>query len=356
MVIIWSQDGEFVENPLGMELVPVLPSNNPIQIGRCVKDKNLSLEFLLKNLDLSFLWPIIRKKYSLRGRSYDPKAVFKSLLIKSMRQVSSRRKLTKFLKKDKSWLGKCGFEEPFSHNTLHKFTKRVGADGFEKIFHELVRQVGKIKPIGEIVAVDSTLVKGYAKDWKHKRCSDPDAAWGYSTTKEWVFGYKLHIACDAESELPIGFTITPANRYDSMIFPTLLKDLMNRGIKPKMIIADAGYDTKENYHLALKNDLIPVIAFNRRNLKKKETRDFEAEFPIQRNTEQWKSIYKKRGTVERIISRLKEELNLKAIKVRGLDKVKVHVAISLISMLVVAIVAYKSGNGHLSTSVNSFKF
>jgi hypothetical protein len=42
------QEGELVATPLGMELIPVLPSNNPIQIGRCVEDKSLSLEFLLK--------------------------------------------------------------------------------------------------------------------------------------------------------------------------------------------------------------------------------------------------------------------------------------------------------------------
>jgi hypothetical protein len=198
-----------------------------------------------------------------------------------MRQVSSRRKLTEFLKKDKSWLEKCGFEEPISHNTFYKFIKRVGADGFEKIFHELVKQVGNTKPIGKIVAIDSILVQGYARSWKNKKCSDPDASWGYSTTKEWVFGCKIHIACDVESELPIGFTITPANRYDSVEYPIVLEDLIKRGIKPKVVIADAGYDTKENYYLAIKNGAIPIIAFNRRNLKK-ATRDFEAELPIQR--------------------------------------------------------------------------
>jgi len=345
-----------VATPLGLELVPVLPSNNPIRIGRHAKDKSLSLEFLLKNIDLSFLWPILRKRYSLHGRSHDPKVVFKSLLVKSMRQISSRRKLTAFLRKDELWLEKCGFEKPISHNTFHKFIKRVGADGFEKIFHEFVKQIENTKPTGNVVAIDSTLVNGYARDWKKRKCSDSDAAWGYSTTKEWVFGYKVHIACDAESELPIGFTITPANRYDSVEYPAILEDLIERGIRPKVIIADAGYDTKENYYLALKNGAIPIIAFNRRNLKKKTTRDFETELPIQRNTGQWKSLYKKRSAIERIISRLKEELDLKAIKVRGLDRVKVHVAISLISMLVVAMVAHKSGNGHLSTSINSFKF
>ena len=63
-----------------------------------------------------------------------------------------------------------------------------------------------------------------------------------------------------------------------------------------------------------------------------------------------------RGAVERVISRLKEELSLKSVKVRTLDRVRVHVAFSLIAMLAVALVAIKSGNGDRSTSVNSFRF
>jgi len=91
-------------------------------------------------------------------------------------------------------------------------------------------------------------------------------------------------------------------------------------------------------------------------MKKEVIRDFEKDFPVCRNTELWKSLYNKRGAVERIKSRLKEELCLKAVKVRSLDKVRVHAAISLITMLCAALVALKTGNGNLLTSVNSFRF
>ena len=45
-----------------------------------------------------------------------------------------------------------------------------------------------------------------------------------------------------------------------------------------------------------------------------------------------------------------------SLKVRGLKKVKTHVAISLISMICIALVALKTGNGDLLASVNSFRF
>jgi hypothetical protein len=67
-------------------------------------------------------------------------------------------------------------------------------------------------------------------------------------------------------------------------------------------------------------------------------------------------LYRKRSSAERVISRLKEELALKDLKVRGLNNVRIHVAFSLIAMLTVALVALKTGNGNKATSVNSFRF
>jgi uncharacterized protein YlbG (UPF0298 family) len=91
-------------------------------------------------------------------------------------------------------------------------------------------------------------------------------------------------------------------------------------------------------------------------MKYKEKRDFEEILPIQRNSKFWTQLYKKRGAVERVISRLKEELTLKAVRVRGINNVKVHLTPSLIAMLTVALAAFNTENGHLSKSVNSFRF
>lgn len=132
---------------------------------------------------------------------------------------------------------------------------------------------------------------------------------------------------------------------------------MERGIKPEIIVADAGYDSKKNYYITLAEDIIPIIALNPRNMRKKEDkRDFEKALPIQRDSKFWRQLYKKRGSVERVILRLKEELNLKAVRVRGTDNIKVHVALPLIAMLTVALAAFNTENGHLSKSVNSFRF
>ncbi len=60
---------------------------------------------------------------------------------------------------------------------------------------------GLVKPY--IMAIDSTLIKARGKVW-HKSSMekgivprslgiDTDARWGYSHTKGWIFGYKLHM-------------------------------------------------------------------------------------------------------------------------------------------------------------------
>lgn len=315
-----------------------------------------SLKLLFDSVDFMFVWKIVMMKYHLRGRPHDPIAMFKALLLKEMMQLSSRRKLVEFLKHNSFWLRKCGFQNPPSHNSFSDFVDRVGADATEQLFYYLVKRIKELKSIGELIAVDSTSLKGYAHFWKNRVCSDPDAKWGYSPTTEWVFGYKVHLAVDAESELPLAFTVTPANIYDSKEYPKILETLIQKGLQPKTVLADAGYDSKENYRLALKCGAVPIIAINKRNLKKKNTRDFERDLPIQRNSELWKSLYRKRSSAERVISRLKEELALKDLKVRGLDNVRIHVAFSLIAMLTVALVAFKTGNGNKATSVNSFRF
>ncbi len=56
-----------------------------------------------------------------------------------------------------------------------------------------------------ITAIDSTLLKAKGSIW-HKSSImekgivprsgiDTDAKWGYSRTKGWIFGYKLHLTC-----------------------------------------------------------------------------------------------------------------------------------------------------------------
>jgi len=217
-------------------------SRNSSMPSQVQTDKDLSLEFLFDNIDFMFVWKIVMMKYHLRGRPHDPIAMFKALLLKEMRQLSSPRKLVKFLKRDSFWLRKCGFQNPPSHNSFSDFVDRVGADVAEQLYYCLVGRIMQFKGVGELIAVDSTSLKGYAYFWKNRKCSDPDAKWGYSPTTERVFGYKVHMAVDAELELPLAFTVTPANIYDNKEYPKILEILIQKGIQPSAHVEGETFD------------------------------------------------------------------------------------------------------------------
>jgi IS5 family transposase len=322
--------------------------------------KRVSLSTLFDDMNLQPCWSIVRKRYDLNGwtRTLDWEAMFKALILKEMWRIGSRRKLVRLLEKDNRLLSLCGFAKPPDQSTFSKFVKRIGPDIFTELFKDWVKQLAQSRELGRVVAIDSTIFQAYARDWKIQGSADPDAQWGYSATKKtFVFGYKVHLACDAESELPLVFTVTPANVYDSTVYLDLLDRLKKIGIRPEVVLADAGYDSKENVVQTLERfGADPIIAPNRRKAKTEKERDWERCLRIKRDTKEWRQLYNKRGSIERVFSRLKEELDLKSVKVRGLPNVKTHVTFSLMTMLLVALGALKSEKGALSTSISAFRY
>jgi len=59
--------------------------------------------------------------------------------------------------------------------------------------------------------------------------------------------------------------------------------------------------------------------------------------PVPRETKQWSRLYKQRTSVERVNSRLKENLILDELRVRGVQKVKARVGLNLLVMLAIAV-------------------
>lgn len=203
------------------------------------------------------------------------------------------------------------------------------------------------------------------------------------------FGYKLHIVADAHSELPLSILVTPANKYDSEIATKILDKFINDYksiINSKNVIADEGYDSKNNFEYITHKMLSqPIIALNQRGtyapyegldenmnpvcsmgyslvywgkdgdylkyrcihvcgkvncpqgskwcsnsnygycLKinyKSENRYYT--YPP-RHTEQYKKLFNKRTSVERVNSRLKQHLNVNNQRSAGIKRYLLHV-------------------------------
>jgi hypothetical protein len=160
---------------------------------------------------------------------------------------------------------------------------------------------------------------------------------------------------DTDYELPLTFTVSPANNAEITIFRSQLTELLNRGNKPEVLVADAGYDSKLNKRLCIKHGISPIIARNPRRSGRKKSL-FDRILPIQPDSAEWNYYYPKRSEAERLFSRLKLELGLLHLKRRTLPRVKFHFGMCLIAILIVALASFSSGRPELSLSVEQWRY
>jgi len=74
---------------------------------------------------------------------------------------------------------------------------------------------------------------------------DTDARWGFSHTKQWIFGYKLHITSSTGSLIiPLSADFTQADVQDNQRYPAITSSLPN---KVRYAAADLGYDDHQLY-------------------------------------------------------------------------------------------------------------
>ena len=104
------------------------------------------------------------------------------------------------------------------------------------------------------VAIDSSKVEAYEKSKPRKYLSldGTSADWGVKQNTDgnkiaW-FGYKLHIATDTKSELPIALEVTPASVHDSNMALSIIKQVKeNVKTSPRYYLMDSGYDSMDIY-------------------------------------------------------------------------------------------------------------
>ncbi len=103
-----------------------------------------------------------------------------------------------------------------------------------------------------IVSVDSSLLKAKGHVWHKSNMKknevprsgiDTDARWGFSRTKGWVFGYKMHLACSTGSLIiPLSADLTTANISDNNMYESITASLSE---DVRYIVGDEGYDDHE---------------------------------------------------------------------------------------------------------------
>ena len=218
--------------------------------------------------------------------------------------------------------------------------------------------------------------------------------------KDWHFGYKEHVVVDATYGIPLyGFT-TPANVSDMGTLPELLK---KAECHPQAVIADKGYDSEKNHAAIRAIGAEPIIDI-RRDTRKDEDGDLHTadgvlkcmggvsmdriahdpdkgwlyrcrtegcdlknakgvrycdsevwdklpasrRYPrIPRSSPKWKRLYRMRQSVERLFKTLKESRRLASHCSRGLAKVSLHAAMSMLAFQTTVLHWIRTGRTHL---------
>ena len=198
-----------------------------------------------------------------------------------------------------------------SEPTMSRFLTRISSfrnlPKLKNVSRSMVRKCYETIPgFGKRVAIDSTVFKAWANGFSSPE-SDPDAEWniklGTNGRKQYTYGYKLHLAVDCETELPIAAGVSTGSVHDSKKAPPVLAEARTTYPKfhPDFIIADAGYSSKKLIStIRWQYSSTPVIQLNKGHRKLIER------LGEQMRTPEMRALSRQRQAVERVFSRLKE--------------------------------------------------
>jgi len=307
------------------------------------KERRASLRKILSDLNLSEAEEVLKNKYKYvpgkPGRPpLPPIGMFLSFTIMFLR-MESYRDYHAFLEKDHFWRRQLGFEQSPDIGSFTNFLKRIGVKTFEQLFASVVQQlINK-----EFLCIHFTAQDGSLLEGNH---DDNEANWGWDHIKErYVYGYKIHVIVDTRTELPVALSITKANAHDSTQFQKLYADMNSYGTRhlPQFFTGDKAYDSSSIRKTLLADNVKPIVKASKVNIRPC--------YP------QWfLEKYKKRTSVERFFSRLKEFLDLKKLNIYGKNKVLIYSYIVIIGMLLIGYINHCFGYSPRSVKTFLRKF
>ncbi|HET7344435.1 MAG TPA: transposase, partial [Nitrososphaeraceae archaeon] len=129
----------------------------------------------------------------------------------------------------------CGLTRIPDRRTFDRRLKTISIDIKERIIAVMTSLFLSKRMIDPpyIVAIDSTLLKARGHVW-HKSSMNKgivprsgidtdDARWGFSHTKGWIFGYKLHLISSTGSLIvPLAADFTTANVQDNQMYNPMI--------------------------------------------------------------------------------------------------------------------------------------
>ncbi|MDY4395398.1 transposase, partial [Bacillus thuringiensis] len=169
----------------------------------CIKKSILQILFAyVDSLTIGGIPPITGRPPICR------KALLKCFFVKTVFQISSLRKLTRFLHQYPSFRVSCGLSFVPHISTFSRVGTWFCNEGIPFIHKQTLQEMN----LGLIpcVLIDSTALRS--------SLYDSQAKWGKSTRYGWYKGYKAHV-CSTPEGVVLSYAFTTANVHDSKMAP-----------------------------------------------------------------------------------------------------------------------------------------
>jgi hypothetical protein len=274
-----------------------------------------------------------------------------------LKGIRSLRELTRILDVDRRLRHLClihGSQKGYPRSVISRFTKRVGADVLQLIIEEKVIRLLGSRSKEVDVLLDASFVK--ARSIRHPdnsriAYSDPDALVGRNG-RGYDLGYKLHVAVDHGTLLPLATMLAPANDNEKKHAPSLVERarsvLERAGGAVRSLIADSQYSGRGLREMA-GSSAIPYMSNQRAEGVLRVDRRFRTHGPARLVEE-----YHKRPLVESVFSWLKTQYGLTVNNVRRLGNVSVYALLSLLCLVLVREAAEGLGRPEKAVSPTFF--
>ena len=295
-------------------------------------------------------WPHNNKLRPGRPYVYSPTVILRCFIVRIWFRLDSNRALHEYLAMDLPYnrkiMKRCGLSRVPSRRTFDRRLAMISNDIKNRIttMGELFVRDKIIDP--SILSTDSTLIKAQGYVW-HKSSMkkkvlprsgiDTDARWGFSHTKGWIFGYKLHLISSTGSIIvPLAADFTTANIPDNQMYSILITASLPLTIikRTSYMSADPGYDDHKLYDLSSSMGfqlVCPVQRYKSTPTDRMKLIEFY-------KSEVGQIIYSLRSTsIEPLIGHIKSVFRIDPLPVQGYAK---SCAIVLLSVLLYQILVY----------------
>ena len=166
---------------------------------------------------------------------------------------------------------------------------------------------------------------GVPKDTKQANFTDPDSRIMGDPKKGFQQAYNGQISVDAEAQIIVAADITQCAADVGQLVPMTEAAMKNTAKSPKVVLADAGYKSEENFQAMEDLQVKAHVALGRGEkdpAKASKAGPSTARMQRRRQTKSSRKIYKRRKViVEPVFGWIKSVLGFRSFSLRGVEKV-----------------------------------